>query len=40
MKDIKILELEGSPYEMGFQHGEALKEEIKDIPLQYKNFRD
>jgi predicted choloylglycine hydrolase len=35
---VKILCLEGSPYEMGYQHGEALKEEINWLQSNLKNL--
>jgi len=35
---LTILRLEGSPYEMGYQHGKELKEEIKYLSSNLKNL--
>lgn len=37
---LRVLELEGTAYNRGFMHGEALKEEIKQIISQWINFTE
>jgi len=35
---LTVIRLEGSPYEMGYQHGKELKEEIKYLSSNLENL--